>query len=73
MGEAGDAGIDARADLVVGSSGMSGGHDAASFDDRAEELAEQSARLFGSPESVEGITAFLQKRAPSWAEPGATV
>ncbi|CAM3812800.1 MULTISPECIES: enoyl-CoA hydratase family protein [Tsukamurella] len=41
----------------------------ASFDTRAEALADQSARLFGSPESVEGITAFLQKRAPSWAEP----
>ncbi|BDH58326.1 hypothetical protein MTP03_32650 [Tsukamurella sp. PLM1] len=41
----------------------------ASFDERAEALAEQSARLFGSAESVEGITAFLQKRAPSWAEP----
>lgn len=41
----------------------------ASFDERADALAEQSARLFGSPESVEGITAFLSKRAPSWAEP----
>ncbi|GAA1079554.1 enoyl-CoA hydratase family protein [Tsukamurella spumae] len=40
-----------------------------SFDERAESLGEQSARLFGSAESVEGITAFLQKRAPSWAEP----
>ncbi|MBS4102011.1 enoyl-CoA hydratase family protein [Tsukamurella paurometabola] len=40
-----------------------------SFDERADALGEQSARLFGSPESVEGITAFLQKRAPSWAEP----
>ncbi|WP_019204037.1 enoyl-CoA hydratase family protein [Tsukamurella sp. 1534] len=40
-----------------------------SFDRRAEALADQSARLFGSAESVEGITAFLQKRAPSWAEP----
>lgn len=41
----------------------------ASFDARSEPLADQSSRLFGSPESVEGITAFLQKRAPSWAEP----
>lgn len=40
----------------------------ASFDARAEALAEQSARLFGTPESVEGITAFLQKRPPSWAD-----
>lgn len=40
-----------------------------SFDERADALGEQSARLFGSAESVEGITAFLQKRAPSWAEP----
>lgn len=38
-----------------------------SFDERADALGEQSARLFGSTESVEGITAFLQKRAPSWA------
>ncbi|MGV7904199.1 enoyl-CoA hydratase family protein, partial [Mycobacterium kansasii] len=38
-------------------------------DERADALGEQSARLFGSAESVEGITAFLQKRAPSWAEP----
>ncbi|TWS19502.1 enoyl-CoA hydratase family protein [Tsukamurella asaccharolytica] len=40
-----------------------------SFDERADSLGEQSARLFGSAESIEGITAFLQKRAPSWAEP----
>ncbi|AUN41282.1 enoyl-CoA hydratase family protein [Tsukamurella tyrosinosolvens] len=40
-----------------------------SFDERSDALGEQSARLFGSAESVEGITAFLQKRAPSWAEP----
>ncbi|ADG79429.1 Enoyl-CoA hydratase/isomerase OS=Tsukamurella paurometabola (strain ATCC 8368 / DSM / CCUG 35730/ CIP 100753 / JCM 10117 / KCTC 9821 / NBRC 16120 / NCIMB 702349 / NCTC 13040) OX=521096 GN=Tpau_2831 PE=3 SV=1 [Tsukamurella paurometabola] len=43
----------------------------ASFDERANALGDQSARLFGSPESVEGMTAFLQKRAPSWAEPAA--
>jgi enoyl-CoA hydratase len=41
-----------------------------SFDVRAAALAEQSARLFGTPESVEGITAFLQKRPPSWARRG---
>ncbi len=40
-----------------------------SFDERANDLGEQSARLFGSAESVEGITAFLQKRAPNWAAP----
>ncbi|GAB3128393.1 enoyl-CoA hydratase family protein [Tsukamurella serpentis] len=43
----------------------------ATFDERAAALAEQSARLFGSPESAEGITAFLQKRPPNWARPAA--
>lgn len=37
------------------------------FDRYAEGLAAQSARLFGSAEAVEGVTAFLQKRPPSWS------
>jgi enoyl-CoA hydratase len=39
----------------------------AAFDDRAEALADQSARLFDSPEAAEGMAAFLAKRPPSWA------
>ncbi|MDF0532110.1 enoyl-CoA hydratase family protein [Tsukamurella sp. 8F] len=38
-----------------------------SFDERAGDLAAQSARLFGSDEAREGLTAFLSKRQPSWA------
>jgi enoyl-CoA hydratase len=34
---------------------------------RAEALAAQSARLFASDEAAEGMSAFLAKRAPSWA------
>jgi enoyl-CoA hydratase len=37
------------------------------FDNRAEALAELSARLFGSAEAAEGMAAFLEKRPPSWA------
>jgi enoyl-CoA hydratase len=37
------------------------------FDARADALAEQSARLFGSQEAAEGMAAFLAKRPPSWA------
>jgi enoyl-CoA hydratase len=37
------------------------------FDARADALAEQSARLFGSDEAAEGMAAFLAKRPPSWA------
>ncbi|QDQ96579.1 enoyl-CoA hydratase family protein [Tomitella fengzijianii] len=40
----------------------------AGFDSDAARLCERSARLFGTPEAIEGMTAFLQKRAPSWAE-----
>ncbi len=40
----------------------------AAFDARGAELAEQSARLFGSPEAREGMAAFLGKRPPRWAE-----
>ncbi|GAB2639447.1 enoyl-CoA hydratase family protein [Prescottella soli] len=42
----------------------------ADFDRYAEGLAAQSARLFGSEEAVEGMTAFLQKRPPRWAVEG---
>ncbi len=38
------------------------------FDVRAAELAAQSARLFGSDEAIEGLTAFLTKRQPNWAK-----
>ena len=37
------------------------------FEARADALAEQSARLFGSEEAAEGMAAFLAKRPPSWA------
>jgi enoyl-CoA hydratase len=36
------------------------------FDARAEPLAELSARLFGSAEAAEGMSAFLAKRKPPW-------
>ncbi|AKS32680.1 enoyl-CoA hydratase family protein [Mycolicibacterium goodii] len=36
------------------------------FDEHAEELTEQSARLFVSDEAREGMLAFLQKRPPNW-------
>lgn len=38
----------------------------AGFDTRAQELAELSARLFGTDEAAEGMAAFLAKRPPSW-------
>jgi enoyl-CoA hydratase len=37
------------------------------FEARAEALADQSARLFGSAEAAEGMAAFLAKRPPAWA------
>jgi enoyl-CoA hydratase len=39
----------------------------AGFDARALELAELSARLFGTAEAAEGMAAFLEKRPPAWA------
>ena len=39
----------------------------AELDARGEELAGITARLFGTPEVTEGMTAFLEKRKPSWA------
>ncbi|MDJ0392222.1 enoyl-CoA hydratase family protein [Rhodococcus sp. G-MC3] len=38
----------------------------AGLDERGEELAAQSARLFASEEAREGMMSFLQKRQPSW-------
>lgn len=40
----------------------------AEFDRSAEELARRSASFFGTPEVREGMTAFLQRRPPHWAE-----
>lgn len=37
------------------------------FAERAEQVQEQSARLFGSGEAREGMLAFLQKRPPEWS------
>jgi enoyl-CoA hydratase len=39
----------------------------AGFDTDADELAQRSARFFGTDEAIEGMTAFLQKRPPRWA------
>jgi enoyl-CoA hydratase/carnithine racemase len=38
----------------------------AAFDQYADELTEESARLFVSEEAREGMMAFLQKRPPNW-------
>lgn len=43
----------------------------AGFEGAAQELAALSARLFASSEAQEGITAFLERRPPSWAAPNA--
>ena len=40
----------------------------AAFTERADEVQEQSARLFGSDEAREGMLAFLQKRPARWAQ-----
>lgn len=37
------------------------------LDEHGTRLAEESARLFATDEAVEGMTAFLQRRKPSWA------
>ena len=39
----------------------------AGFDAKARDMAELSARLFGSTEAAEGMAAFLEKRRPAWA------
>jgi enoyl-CoA hydratase/carnithine racemase len=36
------------------------------FDSRAEKLTQESAALFVSAEAREGMSAFLEKRSPSW-------
>lgn len=38
------------------------------FDRAAEDLAKRSASFFGTPQVIEGMTAFFQKRPPNWAE-----
>ncbi|GGK51957.1 enoyl-CoA hydratase family protein [Nocardia camponoti] len=40
----------------------------ATFDAEAEALAKRSAGFFGTPEVIEGMTAFFQKRLPNWAQ-----
>ncbi|RDI42360.1 enoyl-CoA hydratase family protein [Nocardia mexicana] len=40
----------------------------AEFDRSAAELAKRSGSFFGTPEVVEGMTAFFQRRPPSWAQ-----
>ncbi|TXG92882.1 enoyl-CoA hydratase family protein [Rhodococcus rhodnii] len=40
----------------------------AGFDAHSDDLAARSARLFESDEAREGMMAFLQKRAPRWAD-----
>ncbi|GAB4589597.1 enoyl-CoA hydratase family protein [Nocardia sp. IFM 10818] len=40
----------------------------AAFDRSAEDLAKRSASFFGTPEVIEGMTAFFQRRPPNWAE-----
>ena len=42
----------------------------AAFDEHADELTEESARLFVSEEAREGMMAFLQKRQPRWVGDG---
>ncbi len=42
----------------------------AEFTARANEMQALSARLFGSDEAREGMTAFLQRRPPTWLPPG---
>lgn len=39
----------------------------ATFDTRAEVLAERSAQLFNSEDAREGIASFLERRPPRWA------
>ena len=39
----------------------------ARLDSRGDDLAARSARLFASAEAAEGMTAFLERRPPSWA------
>lgn len=41
----------------------------ADFDQRAQHLATLSHNAFQTPEAVEGMTAFRQRRPPSWVQP----
>ncbi|MFF0493862.1 enoyl-CoA hydratase family protein [Nocardia sp. NPDC004068] len=40
----------------------------AEFERAADELARRSGSFFGTPEVVEGMTAFFQRRPPAWAQ-----
>ena len=40
----------------------------AEFDAQAQVLAKRSASFVGTPEVIEGMTAFFQKRPPNWAQ-----
>ena len=61
---------DDREGLAAGAGRVEGADHGArfwtAFDRHAEELTEQSARLFVSDEAREGMLAFLQKRPPRW-------
>jgi enoyl-CoA hydratase len=43
----------------------------AELDARGDDLAGVTARLFTTPEVAEGMSAFLERRLPSWATPDA--
>lgn len=43
-------------------------HILAEFDRTGEELAKRSGSFFGTADVIEGMTAFFQRRPPSWAE-----
>ncbi|MBF6137939.1 enoyl-CoA hydratase family protein [Nocardia otitidiscaviarum] len=43
-------------------------HILAEFDRSADDLAKRSGSCFGTPDVIEGMTAFFQRRPPSWAE-----
>jgi methylglutaconyl-CoA hydratase len=38
--------------------------------DAFDKMSERSAQFFASAEAREGMTAFAEKRAPSWQQPG---
>ena len=44
----------------------------AELDARGDDLAGVTARLFTTPEVAEGMSAFLERRLPSWATPDAS-
>ncbi|AQT81526.1 enoyl-CoA hydratase [Mycolicibacterium litorale] len=53
---------------LAASKALTTAHILAGFDRDAERLAVDSARLFVSDEAREGMSAFLQKRQPSWLQ-----